>query len=129
MRVSGIRAISCRSPAVYERSGKRRVVGGEDVGGQWTGDGVEEEAGHEVGCPLVEPHVVEQRLLQHHPAVADAVMGPRELAGQRGVARVQDGVGRDDPREAVLVAGQHAEPERAAPVLHDERDVAQVEAR
>ena len=54
------------------------------------------------------------------------------LPGEEGVARVgvaggQEGVGRDDPGEAVGVLADQAQADEPAPVLADQRDVAQVE--
>ena len=40
---------------------------------------------------------------------------------------MQDGVGGHDAGEAILFARKHAQAQRAAPVLGDERDVTQVQ--
>ena len=87
----------------------------------------DEQAGGELGSALGVEQVVDQCLLQDDPGVPGAVHRPGKPVGERGVGGVQDRVRGDHPGEPVRLGGQHAEPDRAAPVLGHQGDVVQVE--
>ncbi len=106
--------------------GERGVVGRQDVVRHVRGGrSLHEEARPERRDLLGEALVVEQHLRHGDGVAVGHVHGPRQASDQRGVRRVEGRVGRDDPPDESGALGQQPETERPAPVLHEERHVAE----
>ena len=108
--------------------GIRGVVGVEHIGRNLRARrSLDEEARVELRQLLSHALIVQQRGLDGDPAVTHGVTGPRQRAGQRGVGRVERGVGRHHAGEPLGLLGQGAEADGPAPVLHHERDAGEAD--
>ena len=97
---------NCAGPRLVGLVGERRVVGRLDLGR------------HGLGAPAADDAAGRE----HVDLLGELLPGEEGVAGI-GVARRQEGVGRDDPGEALGVLADQAQADEPAPVLADQRDV------
>ena len=106
--------------------GERRVVRRQNVVGDFGHGGPLHEKARPEGRELLgEPLVVEQHLGHGDGAISGGVDRPGQASGQCGVRGVEGGVRGHDPSRQPWALGDHPQPKRAAPVLDNERQVAQ----